>query len=172
MERCALFLAVALLATPARAMQLSSPDFSYGSWLAPSPVKCGGANVSPALQWSGEPASTKSFALTVFDPDAHGGWWHWIVLDIPANVHAMVSGAGSGTGLPQGAVQGLNDFHRPAYDGPCPPPGSGVHHYQFTLWALPAAGVPFSSEVTAETIRDYLASHALAKAELVGLYRR
>ncbi len=170
MKRCALFLAMALLVTHARAMELSSPDFSDGSRLGLSQVKCGGANLSPALQWSGEPASTKSFALTVFDPDARGGWWHWIVLGIPASVHAITAGAGSGSGLPQGAVQGMNDFREPAYDGPCPPPGSGVHHYEFTLWALPAAGVPLSRDDAAQTIRDYLASHALAKADLVGLY--
>jgi Raf kinase inhibitor-like YbhB/YbcL family protein len=172
MKRCALVLALSLLGTEASAMDLSSPAFSNGGVLSLAQVKCGGQNISPALQWSGEPSSTKSFALTVFDPDAHGGWWHWIVLNIPANVHQLVSGAGSGAGLPPGAVPGSNDFSQPTYGGPCPPPGSGVHHYEFTLWALPSVNSPLSADTKPDSVAQYLASHALAKAELVGTYQR
>ena len=172
MKRWTLVLAVSLLGSEADAMELSSPEFPNGGVLSLSQVKCGGENISPSLQWSGEPAPTKSFALTVFDPDAHGGWWHWIVLDIPANVHRLSSGAGSGAGLPPGAIPGLNDFRQAAYGGPCPPPGSGVHHYQFTLWALPSANLPLNADAKPDSVGQYLASHALNKAELIGTYQR
>jgi len=173
MTRPALVLALLLLAAPAHAMQLTSPDFANGSALSLRQVKCGGSNVSPALQWGGEPGSTKSFALTVFDSDARGGsgWWHWIVLDIPAAVHELASGAGNGSGMPAGAVQGTNDFRGRDYGGPCPPPGSGEHHYRFTLWAMPSAGVPLAADADPEAVGQYLASHALDKVELVGIYQ-
>lgn len=173
MERFTLFAAVVMLiATPVQAMQIMSPDFADGSAMAVAQIKCGGGNVSPALHWSGEPAGTKSFALTMFDPDAHGGWWHWIVLDIPADVHAMASGAGSGSGLPQGAVPGLNDFHDPGYDGPCPPPGSGTHHYEITLWAMPDARTSLGANPTGAEALAYVQLHAVAHAQTVGTYKR
>jgi Raf kinase inhibitor-like YbhB/YbcL family protein len=172
MNRCVLILAITLLPMTTQAMQLASPDFANGGALALSQVKCGGGNVSPALNWSGEPASTKSFAVTVFDRDAHGGWWHWIVFDIPATTHALASGAGSGSDLPQGAVEGSNDFHEPSYDGPCPPPGSGEHHYEFTLWALPIAHAPLDANATGGQVLDYLQSRATVRTWLVGTYER
>ena len=171
------FLAIAaamLLSTSARAMELTSASVANGASLSPNQVKadCGGRNISPALSWTGAPAATKSFAVTVFDPDAHGGWWHWTVFDIPASVGSMPAGAASGAGLPQGAAQGENDFGDAVYGGACPPPGSGTHHYEFTVWALPMADAPFAAGSKSEDVAAWLKTHAIARAELVAVYGR
>src|SRR6059058_940360 len=99
----------------------------------------GGQNVSPQLHWSGAPAGTKSFALTLYDPDAPtgSGWWHWVVFDIAAGTTSLAEGAvSSGGNLPPGATEGRTDFGTPGYGGPCPPPGDKPHRYIFTLYAL------------------------------------
>jgi Raf kinase inhibitor-like YbhB/YbcL family protein len=160
----------------AQALEVRSPQFTDGASLALAQVnsRCGGQNESPALNWSGAPAGTRSYALTVFDSDAnHGhGFWHWLVVDIPAAVPGLPAGAGSGAGLPAGAQQAENDFGDSAYDGPCPPSGSGVHHYEFTLYALSSASVPLSPEIKDAALAAWLKSRALATATLVGLYKR
>jgi hypothetical protein len=165
-----------LFAAGANAMDLRSVEMAQGASLSTEQVhsKCGGKNISPSLAWSGAPATTKSFALTVFDPDAHGaGWWHWIVFDIPANTSALSKGAGSGSApLPAGAIQGENDFGDSAYGGACPPPGSGQHHYEFTLWALDTPTIPFDATVTGEKIGTWLQTHAIAKAQMVPVLER
>ncbi len=155
------------------AMELASPDIASGAPLAKAQVypECGGGNISPALSWKGAPAATKSFAVTMFDPDATGGWWHWIVYDIPANVHALGGGAGDAP-LPAGMRVGRNDFGVMGYGGACPPPGSGVHHYRFTVWALGTATTPFNGTVKGATIGPYLANNALASATLMATYER
>src|SRR3954465_14424129 len=99
----------------------------------------GGQNVSPQLSWSGAPAGTKSFALTLYDPDAPtgSGWWHWVVYDIPATATELPQGAGSGKApLPAGTVQGKTDFGAAGYGGAGPPPGDKPHRYVFTVYAL------------------------------------
>ncbi len=158
----------------AGAMELSSPNIKDGAALPLDQVKndCGGRNVSPALSWSGAPPSAESFAVTVYDPDAQGGWWHWIVVDIPVSVHALPAGAGNGSGLPKGAVQGQNDFGDAAYGGACPPPGAGWHSYNFTVWAVPKAHLPFAADAKPDEIGSYLKFHAVAHASLVAIYER
>lgn len=98
-----------------------------------------GENESPELRWSGAPIDTKSFAITLYDPDAPtgSGWWHWVVYNIPANVTSLPGGAGAdgGKSLPEGAAMGRNDFGLKAYGGACPPPGK-QHRYLFTVHAL------------------------------------
>lgn len=133
--------------------------------------RCGGDNRSPALDWSGAPAGTKSFALTLFDPDAGGGhgFWHWVVLDIPVEQTYLPEDAGSGATLPAGAVQSTNDFGEAGYGGACPPAGSGAHHYVFTLYAMGMSKVPATR---ASVAAAYLKAHALATATLTALYRR
>src|SRR6266567_4119947 len=125
--------------------KLASPDIRPNGPIALEQVfngfGCSGQNISPALKWSGAPADTKSFALLVHDPDAPtggSGWWHWVVYNIPADAKSLPAGAGKADGkaLPKGAVQGNTDFGSPGYGGPCPPQGSGNHHYNFTLYAL------------------------------------
>ena len=129
---------------------------------------CGGQNVSPRLHWSGAPKGTRSFALTAFDPDAPGGgFWHWIVYDIPPSTEILPENSGarpsSGTG-----VFARNDFEDRRYDGPCPPSGR-AHRYVFTLYALDVARIrPASGEDFAAATRG----HVLAEAKLTGRYGR
>jgi Raf kinase inhibitor-like YbhB/YbcL family protein len=110
---------------------------------------CGGANISPEFHWSDAPSGTKSFAITIFDPDAPtpGGWWHWIIFNIPATVLELPAGAGNKESrrLPPGAVQCRNDYGEPGYGGPCPPPGSN-HRNFVRAYALNVEKLPFGSE--------------------------
>lgn len=173
----ALIAAAALFAAPAgQAMVLTSADFANGGMLSLTQVnsRCGGENRSPELSWTGAPTSTKSFAVTLFDPDAnHGnGFWHWLAFDISANTASLPEGAGSGTGLPAGAVQADNDFGTAGFGGACPPPGSGPHHYQFALYALDASKTPFGADAKSADAVQWFKAHALATATLTGLYRR
>jgi Raf kinase inhibitor-like YbhB/YbcL family protein len=176
MRAIALGIALALLGSQAWALQLTSANVVEGGSLALAQVhrRCGGGNQSPALSWSGAPSGTRSFALTLFDPDAGGGsgFWHWLVVDLPAGSSALPAGAGSGDGLPTGSVQRENDFGDAGYGGACPPSGSGLHHYRFTLYALDVSEVPVKAGTSGTDLNDYLKAHALATATLVGLYQR
>src|ERR1051325_2141475 len=99
---------------------------------------CDGADLSPALEWSGEPSGTKSFALIVDDPDAPGGTWnHWLLYDLSASVHALAQGCKPG----REGVSGTNDFGKPGFGGPCPPKGHGPHRYFFRMHALSVASL-------------------------------
>ncbi|HVE51917.1 MAG TPA: YbhB/YbcL family Raf kinase inhibitor-like protein [Ramlibacter sp.] len=126
------------------AFTLRSADFAEQDTLPKEFVHhamgAGGNNVSPQLAWSDPPAGTKSFALTMYDPDAPtgSGWWHWVVYDLPTNTTGLPRGAGAagGANLPQGAKQGRTDFGSKEYGGAAPPPGHGPHRYIFTLYAL------------------------------------
>ena len=160
-------------AAQASAMELASPDVAPGATLAKAQVhsECEGGNVSPALTWSGAPTATKSFVVTLFDPDAQGGWWHWIVYNIPAAANGLSRGAGAGA-LPAGARMGRNDFGKSAYGGACPPPGSGAHHYRFTVWALGTNALPTEGATEGEFVGPYLTTHALASATLTATYER
>lgn len=159
-----------------QAIELTSPDIANGASLRIAQVnsRCGGQNRSPALAWSGAPKGTAGYAVTMFDPDANGGrgFWHWIVFNIPASAQGLPAGAGSESGLPNGAVQAQNDFGTPGYGGACPPPGSGAHHYMITVYALAAARLPFENNANASAIVAYLKGHALATATLTGTYGR
>ena len=171
-----LALAVPTMAQPA-AMTLTSQDVAQGARISNAQVYngCNGDNISPALAWSEAPKGTKSFALTMFDPDAPGGgWWHWIVFDIPPGRHELQQGAGNPerTLLPDGVKQGTTDFGTPGYGGPCPPAGDKPHRYQFTLWALDAADAPFGTDITGPKILPWLHRHTLAKTTLTAKYGR
>src|SRR5208282_885718 len=100
---------------------------------------CSGQNVSPSLAWSGAPKGTKSFAVSMYDPDAPtgSGFWHWWVANIPASAASLPKGAGdaAGAALPAGSLQVRNDFSAIGYGGPCPPKGK-PHHYRVTIYAL------------------------------------
>ena len=138
---------------------------------------CTGGNVSPALNWSGAPAGTQSFALLVHDPDAPtggAGWWHWVVYDIPATATGISQGAGTadGAALPAGAKQGVTDFGSAGWGGPCPPPGDARHHYHFTLHALKVAQLDIPAGATAALIGYMVNANSLGKAEFTGLYGR
>lgn len=164
----------------AQRFSVSSPDVHAGQKIAATHVfagmGCTGGNVSPAIEWHGAPAKTKSFAVTVYDPDAPtgSGWWHWVVYNIPANVTKLPAGAGDASKhlLPAGAVQGKTDFGTAGYGGPCPPAGDKPHHYHFTVYALDTDKLDIPSSASAAYVGFNLHGHTLAKAELVALYGR
>jgi Raf kinase inhibitor-like YbhB/YbcL family protein len=164
---------------PHTQFSLKSSAFANGSSIPAqysySGYGCAGRNTSPAPAGSGAPDGTQSFALTVFDPDAHGGgFWHWVVFDIPSTVTELPGNAGAGSGslMPQGAVQGRNDFQTVGYGGPCPPAGGGVHHYHFTLYALDEHLDGLSPLTAGPTLVTAMRGHVLGKAELVGTFQR
>jgi Raf kinase inhibitor-like YbhB/YbcL family protein len=166
-------------AEPAGKLTLSSTDIAPGGHIADAQVfngfGCKGANVSPALSWSGAPSGTKSFALLVHDPDAPtgSGWWHWVVYNIPAGTSSLPQGAGDPQQhlLPPGAMQGRTDFGSAGYGGPCPPPGA-PHHYHFRLYALKVAKLDLPNDATAAFVAFNVHAQSLAQAELTGLYGR
>ena len=169
------------LAVPARApratrFSLESPDLTAGGWVPRSRIYdrgCHGRNQSPALAWHHEPAGTRSLAVLVYDSDAPGGWWHWLVIDIPATVRALRAGAGTpgANGLPSGAVQTRNDFGFRGYGGPCPPPGP-PHHYHFYLYALSVARVAVPDRAPPGAVAAAVRAAAIAEAEITVLYGR
>lgn len=116
------------------------PDASLSGEQVFNGFGCTGKNRSPALKWTPGPMGTKSYAITVYDPDAPtgSGWWHWVVYNIPANVFELAVNAGDPTGklLPPGALQGRTDFGTHAFGGACPPQGDKPHRYIFTIYAL------------------------------------
>jgi len=120
-------------------MTIASNDFKDGGVLPAIHVypRCGGQNVSPELHWSGAPASAKRLVLTMIDTDVKPSQWsHWIVLDIPPSVTMLPRGLKA---LPPPSYAVASNFGDAFYDGPCPPSGSGVHHYRFTIWVLRAS---------------------------------
>ena len=167
------------LAAAASPFTLTSTDVHAGKQIAAANVfngmGCGGQNMSPALSWSGAPADTKSFAITVYDPDAPtgSGWWHWVVYNIPATTAALPAGAGDPKKslMPKGAMQGRTDYGSVGYGGPCPPPGA-PHHYNFTLYALKVPKLEVPEGASAALIAFNVRAQALAAAQLTGLYGR
>jgi Raf kinase inhibitor-like YbhB/YbcL family protein len=136
---------------------------------------CSGKNISPALRWKGAPHDTKSFALTVYDPDAPtgSGWWHWVVYNIPADVTELPEGAGNAGGkLPAGAVQGHTDFGTSGFGGACPPAGDKPHRYIFTVYALKTEKISVPDEASAAMIGFMIHANALTKATLTAHYGR
>lgn len=170
-------LVLSILAAPALAagFTVTSPDIKNGATVPMAQVftHCGGGNQSPALSWSGEPAGTKSFAVTMYDPDAPTGhgWWHWTVFDIPAGVHGLAANAGAagGAGLPNGAAMGKTDFGFSFYGGPCPPRGP-AHHYVITVYALRAPHLPLDADSTGATVESTLRPSVLAEAQVIGMF--
>ncbi len=137
---------------------------------------CSGKNISPKLEWSNAPKGTKSFAITVYDPDAPtgSGWWHWLVFNIPSSVHSLPRGAGNPSAhlLPKGAVQSRTDFGKPGYGGACPPAGDRPHRYIFTVYALDVQKLPLNADSAPALIGFMLEKHAIAKASLISYYGR
>ena len=157
---------------------LTSPDIRPGATIANDQVYNGfgyaGANVSPELRWSGAPSGVKSFALTVYDPDAPtgSGFWHWVVFNIPPNVTSLAKGAGDpkSPDAPKGAVQSRTDFGVPGYGGPCPPKGDAPHRYIFTIFAVDVDHIDANADTSAAVIGFNLHFHTLAKATLTGMW--
>ena len=164
----------------AAGMSLGSPDFKNKGTLPMEQVYkgfgCTGDNVSPTLKWKGAPKGTKSFAVTVYDPDAPtgSGWWHWVIFNIPADVTSLPKNAGdpSANLAPAGSVQGRTDFGTPGYGGPCPPQGDKPHHYHFTVYALDVDKIDADQNASAAYIGYNIHFHTLAKGQLLGMYGR
>ncbi|HEY5020016.1 MAG TPA: YbhB/YbcL family Raf kinase inhibitor-like protein [Steroidobacteraceae bacterium] len=137
---------------------------------------CKGKNISPAMTWSGAPDGTKSFAVTVYDPDAPtgSGWWHWVLYNIPATVRALPEHAGDvdGRQLPSGAAQGRTDFGTPGFGGACPPAGDRPHRYIFTVYALKTEKIDVPPGSTAAMVGYMLNANQLAKSSVTALYGR
>lgn len=135
---------------------------------------CTGENVSPQLSWSNPPEGTKSYAITMYDPDAPtgSGFWHWIVMDIPASVTELATGAGSGDGLPAGAMQSVTSYGQPGYGGPCPPPGHGMHQYVITIHALKTESLGLDAQATPALVGFNLWQQTIEKASLIFYYER
>ena len=164
------------------AFTVSSSSFKDGEYLKSDFVLsadygfgCGGGNKSPHLRWSGAPAGTKSFAVTCFDPDAPtgSGFWHWVVVNIPATVSELAEGAGSKGGqLPAGALQIRTDYGAPGYGGPCPPEGDHPHRYLFTVFAVQVEKLDVNADTSAAVVGFNLHFNTLEKAKIMGLFKR
>lgn len=135
---------------------------------------CKGKNISPAIEWSGEPEGTKSFAVTMFDPDAPSGegWWHWAVVNIPGSVHGLNEGASNDRKLPKEAIELKTTYGDTHYGGPCPPRGADPHRYEFTVYALKENVSSVLSQLPSSEIRSELESKALDKAGFTVKYGR
>ena len=156
--------------------RLTSTDFKDGDRLPQAQVFNGmghaGGNLSPQLSWDGAPEGTQSFVVTCYDPDAPtgSGWWHWVVVDIPANVRTLAQGAGGGQApLPPPALQTRTDFGPPGYGGAAPPPGA-PHRYIFTVHALKIASLGVGADVSPAYVGFNVHFNVLASASLMALY--
>lgn len=137
---------------------------------------CTGKNQSPQLSWTNTPEGTKSYAITVYDPDAPtgSGWWHWIVFDIPSNINELVTNAGN-TILnlaPKGAVQSITDYGVGGYGGPCPPENHGLHQYIITVHALKIDKIGLDANANPAIVGYNLWANTIAKASIVMYYQR
>ena len=137
-------------------------------------MEAGGKDLSPQLSWAGFPPETKSFAVTMYDPDAPtgAGFWHWAVADIPATTTALPTGAGDegGSGLPDGAVQLPMDVGLARYVGAAPPAGHGPHRYFFTVHAVDVESLGLPDGATPTVLGFNLFFHSIARAHIMGTH--
>lgn len=137
---------------------------------------CSGDNQSPYLHWKNIPENTKSFAVTMYDPDAPtvSGFWHWVVFDIPANINELKTNAGNlALNLtPQGAIQSVTDYGIKGFGGPCPPEGHGFHQYIITVHALKTEKLGLDENTNPAIVGFNLWANTLAKASIIVYYKR
>lgn len=156
----------------ATAMSLSSSDIAPGAQIAATQIypRCGGKNISPQLTWNGAPRGTVSYVLTMIDIDVKPAQWsHWIVVDLPATATSLPRGVAQLPGKARAVASNFGDLF---YDGPCPPNGSGVHHYQITVWAMPSAETAIAPDAGATDVSSMLGARALDRASLTGWVER
>jgi Raf kinase inhibitor-like YbhB/YbcL family protein len=157
-------------AGPVEKFEITSTAFAPGGEI-PREFTCDGSNSSPALKWTAPPKGTKSLALIVDDPDAPVGTWvHWVIYDLPPEARELAAKMPLDGELADGTRQGRNDFRRLGYGGPCPPPGP-AHRYFFKLYALDAK-LDSKPGLTKSELEKAMQGHTLARAELMGRYKR
>ena len=150
------------------AFKVAIQGFADGADI-PGRFTCEGENVSPAVTWRDEPGETQSFALIMDDPDAPAGTWnHWLVWDIPADIHSMPGGEGHT--FP--GKSGTNSFGERGYGGPCPPKGGGSHRYFFRVFALDTASLGLAEGAKRPALDKALREHTIAEAIYMGRYER
>jgi Raf kinase inhibitor-like YbhB/YbcL family protein len=177
----AMFLLACVLA-PAHGADVATITLTSKTWHAGQPIPMTsaysgfgvhGGNISPDLTWSGAPLETKSFALTMYDPDAPTGvgFVHWVIYNIPAEQSGLPSGAGTpdSTAVWQ---TGLSDMGTPGYVGPAPPPGDQPHHYIITVYALDQAKLDLPTTTTYALLKFSIRDHVLATGQLTGTFKR
>jgi len=151
-------------------MELKSSAFQNNQDI-PSKYTCDGADVSPPLIWNNPPNGSKAFALISDDPDAPASAWvHWVIYDLPGDAKELAEGVPAQESLPNGAKQGLNDFKKAGYGGPCPPRGP-AHRYFFKLYALDRP-TNLKPRATKQQLLDAMKGHIIGEAQLVGKYKR
>ena len=174
----ALLGAASVFATSAQALELTSPDIGEGKRLANAQVfkgfGCEGGNQSPELKWSDVPAGTKSFAVTVYDPDAPtgSGWWHWVVYDIPGTARGLAKNAGVATMPASVGKQARTDYGTRQFGGACPPVGDKPHRYIFTVYALKTDKLEVPEDASPALIGFMLRGDVLASAKITAKYSR
>jgi Raf kinase inhibitor-like YbhB/YbcL family protein len=151
-------------------IMISTEAFREGDTIPPE-YTCDGKDISPMLSWNGVPSNAKSIALIMDDPDAPGGTFvHWVFYNIPANVQNLSKGMPGNETLADGSLQGMTDFGRTGYGGPCPPPGK-PHRYYFKIFALDTK-LDLSSKAKKTDVERAMEGHVLARGELMGKYGR
>ena len=174
------WLPLAALAADKTTFTLESAEVKPNARIADAQIYkgfgCEGSNISPSLSWKDSPAGTKSFAVTVYDPDAPtgSGWWHWVAFNIPADVRSLPAGAGNPASgkMPKGAVQSITDFGAPGYGGPCPPRGDRPHRYIFTVHALKVDKLDLDENAMPALVGFMVTSNRLARATFTATYSR
>ena len=159
---------------------LTSTDITEGEMMPKAQefvgFGCEGGNTSPQLAWSGAPEGTKSFALTVYDPDAPtgSGWWHWQIVNIPADVTELKAGAGSTEKdmAPAGSHQNINDYGGRGFGGACPPAGHGPHHYHFTIHALKVEKLELPADASGALAGYMINANTIEKSTITALYEK
>ena len=151
-------------------LSLASTAFAEGKPI-PQKYTCQGSDVSPPLAWANVPANTKSFVLIADDPDAPAGTWvHWVLFDLPSTATALPEDVAKTQYVAGNAKQGINDFHRLGYGGPCPPAGK-PHRYFFKLYALDTM-LDLKPGATKRDVEAAMNGHVLAEGQLIGTYQR
>jgi len=137
---------------------------------------CSGDNISPQLAWQNAPEGTKSFAITVYDPDAPtgSGWWHWVMFNIPTNTNELKANTGNLESdlAPAGSIQSITSFGAIGFGGACPPEGDKAHAYIFTVYALSIDKIDLEANAPPAMVGYYLNANVIQKASLISYYKR